>query len=451
MCLAVSIIQMLVLGIYLKEFLGYEYKIYWLPLCWICVEIVSDLVNYVGVPFYVNSIVYFLLLLFTTVILCKGSWKKKVLFILVYHGIVTIVEALLISVVMLIGNCTVEMISESEFAANLILILTQILVLIIIQVVNIVWKIKIGNRIKTQNWLGTILVSLSCFIAVVVLVADMIESGNAIISQIILLMLLIGMEFFNYYFYSVSTELEQAEITAEIYHNQVIMYKEWYKGNQRLSQEIHAFQHDINNHFGALRNICEKGEKGYEPQECLAKIGEYLDNIGKRKHKTHNITNSGNLVLDSVIDMKKSYCIRKNICVEEELYIPKNIDYDSTDLVILLGNLMDNAIEACDKLPTTQERRIIPKIQYRAGNLILSIQNTYDGSMDGQGGIIQNKIPWTTSKADSHMHGIGLYNVLKVVKKYDGTMRWKAANKLFTIDIWLYAPHRSEKDDLLQY
>ena len=69
---------------------------------------------------------------------------------------------------------------------------------------------------------------------------------------------------------------------------------------------------------------------------------------------------------------------------------------------------------------------------------MIEIENTYDGEMDGKNGMITDEIPWKTKKKDSREHGIGMQSISNVVKKYNGSIEWKADDKRMKMVILLY-------------
>ena len=99
------------------------------------------------------------------------------------------------------------------------------------------------------------------------------------------------------------------------------------------------------------------------------------------------------------------------------------------DLVTLLANLLDNAIEACEKLDTIQFKMVLEE-----GQLILSVRNPVNTPVQIKNNMI------VTSKKDSLHHGIGLSNVDAVIKKYGGTSVLACDNGCFSFSALLYNP-----------
>lgn len=107
------------------------------------------------------------------------------------------------------------------------------------------------------------------------------------------------------------------------------------------------------------------------------------------------------------------------------------------DLVTLLTNLLDNAIEACEKLDPENKavsRNIQFKMVLEEGQLILSVRNPVTTPVQIKNNMI------VTSKKDSIHHGIGLSNVDAVIKKYGGTSVLACDNKCFSFSALLYSP-----------
>ena len=422
-----SAIQMIVLYIYLREIVGVKRKFGWMVGCWLGLEIVNFTVDRLAISIIPTSVTSVLLLVIIVFVMCSGNWKRKVILIFVYYGVEAIIEVILVGVVTLCYHCTVDMITSNEVAVTFLLILTQIITFIILQLVKYLWKKQLQFDTNTKDWIRMFLVSIGCFYAMLALTVEMIEEANFSINRISVLLVLVAVNFLSYYFYCVSVENNRVELESQIYQQQISMYQEWYESNKHTRNEIRSFRHDINNHFAVIRNLCEN-EKIFELQKYLDEIVTYA------KINTYH-TDSGNMLLDAIIDLKKSYALSKGIDINVKVKIPEGINYNSMDMVIVFANLLDNAIEACERIDSRKE--ILLHIGYEMKNLMIEIENTYDGEMDEKNGTIIEEIPWKTKK-DSSEHGIGMQNIMNVVKKYNGSIEWKADDNRMKMVILLY-------------
>ena len=288
-----------------------------------------------------------------------------------------------------------------------------------------------------HNWLGIFGVSLSCFVVMLIVSLDMYDRNKFTLSKLLVMCILIGLNFLSYYFYSVSAEKEKMALETRIYQEQISVYQEWYEDIQQVRREMKAFRHDMKNHFNVLKNMCAKGSDAQEAQYCLQEINKYISEFDVSFREDFAETDSGNLVIDSIINAKRSLAAAKGIKMTLSLTVPRHMDCNGTDVVILLANLLDNAIEACEAVKNT-EKEITFSIDYVSCNLIICICNTYNGNLDGQSGSSSDRMLLPTTKSDSERHGIGMQNVLSVVDKYRGNMEWKAESGWFQVDLLLY-------------
>lgn len=196
--------------------------------------------------------------------------------------------------------------------------------------------------------------------------------------------------------------------------------------------------HDMGNHIAVLKSICEKGIVENKQDECLRMIDRYLDSIIEKYEKTAQNIDSGNIIIDLIIRRKLEEANSKNILMVTRIYIPKDMSYNSLDFVIILGNLLDNAIESCELCNNKNDRNISLDIRYTANNLVILLENTYNGMLDGKTGSSTQEKLLETSKVEKEFHGIGMKNIIDIVNKYNGEMRWKAAKGVFRTEVLLY-------------
>ena len=130
---------------------------------------------------------------------------------------------------------------------------------------------------------------------------------------------------------------------------------------------------------------------------------------------TKEFSQTGNLAVDALVNYKYLLAVQKNIEMQVEICIPEELNVDTADLCIILGNLLDNAIEAAEKCE--KEKRIRLKILYGNRNIRIEIANTFDGEIHR----MENGM-YMTSKKDAKRHGIGLQSVQKSIDKYKGKL-----------------------------
>lgn len=113
-----------------------------------------------------------------------------------------------------------------------------------------------------------------------------------------------------------------------------------------------------------------------------------------------------------------------------KIFVPAVIGIETPDVVVILGNLLDNALEAVAKV---EDKRINLYVAYQKGTLVIRIANTFDGVLkrDERLGRLM-----TLKSGDNH--GYGMNNVRKSVDKYNGNIEIKHDDDLFAVEVLLY-------------
>ena len=209
-----------------------------------------------------------------------------------------------------------------------------------------------------------------------------------------------------------------------VYAQQLELCNQHMREKETVMMEFRNARHDMKQHFIVLIELLAKedNQKAIEYLRKLINI-EPLSKLG--------ISRTDNIVVDSLVNAKYAVAIKEQIKFEIDIHIPMQLPFRSADLCILLGNILDNAIEASMMLD--QERRYIKFfMKYEGNTLIITAINAYNGELlkNRSGKII-------TNKGDSGNHGIGLESVKKVTRKYHGSVVIEPDTQKFTIKIVL--------------
>jgi sensor histidine kinase regulating citrate/malate metabolism len=179
--------------------------------------------------------------------------------------------------------------------------------------------------------------------------------------------------------------------------------------------------HDFKNHLNCIYNLY-KYDKNNE-------LGNYIKNLINLTD-TEKIIDTGNPVIDAVLSEKVVIADKMGIKFERELYLPSNIKIKHTDLCIVLGNSLDNAIEACKRITdSSMAKEIKLSMNYRDKYIIIVITNTCDKPPVRSGRF------YKSSKPSPELHGIGLQSIERTVKKYNGNMVIKYDKNMFELEI----------------
>ena len=182
-------------------------------------------------------------------------------------------------------------------------------------------------------------------------------------------------------------------------------------------EELRRFRHDYRNHMIVVNAYLESGK--------TAEAREYLNTINSGINGVINKIKTGNFVSDAILNSKAVTAAKIDAKIEFSGRVPSE-GISSEDLCTVLSNLIDNAIEACEKVSGTK------KIEIESGEangfMILSVSNpTVNGANP----------KFRTTKKDKLNHGIGLKNVERAIKKYNGTLDLSKNGELFTANVRL--------------
>lgn len=181
------------------------------------------------------------------------------------------------------------------------------------------------------------------------------------------------------------------------------------------NQELRKFRHDTKNLLLALGSLIKEG-KYDQASEYISGMQETIDNGRAKMFET------GNFIADTLLESKAKTASLSDIAISVEGNIPTG-KIEDVDLVILISNLLDNAIEAASKVYS--EKEITIKSILKENIWILTVKNPCDRDVF----IKDNKIE--TTKDDKESHGFGLSNIESITHKYDGKLELSCKNRVF--------------------
>lgn len=194
----------------------------------------------------------------------------------------------------------------------------------------------------------------------------------------------------------------------------------------RLSKEyidaINLKSHDMKHLIYGLRNA-SAGELDGE----LARIEEVLDEYGVTAH-------TGNAALDVVLTEKGRYCVKRGISLASSADGALISFMEPTDIYSMIGNLLDNAIEAAEKLDDVEKKTISLFVRKECGVVHIRTENYYKDAVS-----FVNGLP-VTGKNDRVNHGFGTKSIRLTATKYQGYVNFTAADGVFVADVLLLLP-----------
>ncbi|MCE9675325.1 ATP-binding protein [Paraclostridium bifermentans] len=217
-----------------------------------------------------------------------------------------------------------------------------------------------------------------------------------------------------------SIKSEKEKVKFELVNEKLDMQYKYYLMVKESQEKMKQVYHDMNNHMENIRSLKNSSED----------VNEYIDNIEDEVKNNKNIYNTGNALLDIILYEKSKDCIKNNIYFNVGIDFSKCEFIDMIDISSIFSNLIDNAIEACNKIDDNNiEKYITIKGTFIKSYYVVRCENSKTNKVI----IKNNKI--LTSKKDKFLHGIGLDSIKSSIKKYNGELKIKNSEFKFITSI----------------
>lgn len=200
------------------------------------------------------------------------------------------------------------------------------------------------------------------------------------------------------------------------------MNQEFYHELSTKTNQLDLLKQEFNQHFSMIQDSLH--------QENYDQLKEYLNSITGQFEDSDDIIIVNNQVMSSLLQSKKSVCSKLNITLNLHIHFQKIYKISDIDVIVLLGNILDNAIEANEKV-AEKNRYITLNIKQIKSYLKITCENPFSEMPVEKNGIL------LTSKAENKFHGIGLSNVKSTCIKYNGEFTYNFNKKTFYVELLL--------------
>ena len=185
---------------------------------------------------------------------------------------------------------------------------------------------------------------------------------------------------------------------------------------QNMYRQMQAWRHDYRNHIQNMKNRLD-GDQG--------ELEQYLDDLADDLTQADTSIQTGNVMADAVLNSKLSVAEQKGVQLNIDAHIPRGIAMTDVELCSILGNLIDNAMEACEKMSYDQRFMRVYIDEFK-GQFYLSVQNSSPPVRRDRGNYL-------TTKTGSH--GFGLFRIDRIAKKYGGYVNRQYEEGIFATEL----------------
>lgn len=193
---------------------------------------------------------------------------------------------------------------------------------------------------------------------------------------------------------------------------------------QNMYRQTRGWRHDYHDHIQTMKAYLSMGR--------LEELSHFLGELDQDLTTVDTVIKTGNVMIDAILNSKISLAKAGGIRVDAKAIVPDKLDMSLSeiDLSLIIGNLMDNAMEACAGVDDPQERFIRIYIDILKGQLYIYIMNSAKGRRKRVGRMYQ-------STKEGKYHGFGLMRIDKVVDKYHGYLDRQDEEGVFVTEVML--------------
>lgn len=307
---------------------------------------------------------------------------------------------------------------ENDYTIVFGIIASKITAYVMLLLISNFQNLRSGTKIHNSHWVFILVVPIgTLYLLLQILQIKGDTKWQEIVSVFDVLVLNFGIFWlYDFLIKTVSDEYEKVLLKKE---------KQYFE-NQLITMEKSVFtwkrmKHDLKNHFIVLDGMLDG-----EDNDAAKK---YLQDILKSGMESGKEISTGNIVIDSIMNYKILEAEQEKIAFVLDMQIPEKLKLPSHEVSTILGNAIDNAIEAVRK---TEEKRICVVMKYTKGRLLLQIKNAFVGQIE-----YTKTDTFKTQKADYENHGFGIQNIKEAVERLDGVLNIDTCEHIFTLTILL--------------
>lgn len=189
---------------------------------------------------------------------------------------------------------------------------------------------------------------------------------------------------------------------------------------QNIYKTMRGWKHDYHNHIQTMKAHLSLGQ--------IEELSEYLSTLDQDLAAVDTMLKTGNIMVDAILNSKLSLIKSKDIQINAKAAVPQTLAVSEIDLCVMIGNLLDNAMEACLR-QEQGERFIRVYIGVLKGQLYLYVSNS-------AGEIVKENGRYRSSKING-THGFGLFQIDRIVEKYKGYVNRQNEEGVFATEVLL--------------
>ena len=338
----------------------------------------------------------------------KIRLRKALILSLLFEGLLLSIDYFTLWLNVLLFHSITE-ISESHYAGGL---LVAILSKIILFAVVLAVRKRIGTKslpvMAEREWLRVVLFpAFSIFTVIALLITfGNIENQRQESVFLAIAFCLAGMNLVVFYMIEDILKRENRIHENEIFRIQVKNQTDMYRSISENFDKQRKKAHEFKNQIMCIESLIEKKNYG--------ELEEYVRKVSGRLRTEPDYIKTNNIIVNAILNSKYQEMLDKKILFIFKINDLSGLNISDEDVVIILSNLLNNAIEACERC--TDRKYVKMKFMKEKDSTVISVRNPYEGELIITDGEIQ-----TSKKHETAEHGVGIKNIIDVIERYQGS------------------------------
>lgn len=337
---------------------------------------------------------------------------------LIFVGLVTASEYATVSLLSIITKENLMFFTKDPYSYMILIICSKSILFLSIKILTTIFsKTKFS---KNSSILISLLVSIFINCAVFILLGSNLQLSNGFklmlsVSGFVMLISIIVICIYQQQATTKEQELEELRIINQERESN----NKYYELLEYQNNNLMLYAHDTKKHLSAIKNLTDNDE-----------INAYLQKLTDDLEDYSTLATSGNHHLDVIINKYITQCEMKKLNFTYDVRLSNLKSVEMYDLVAILGNILDNAVEAAEK---SKARSIELVTDYRNTYDVIVVKNSCDKKPVSKGETLK------TTKDMKHFHGFGIKSVRNILKKYHGDYSWEydEENKTFITTVMI--------------
>ena len=354
------------------------------------------------IPIEWNIVVSIGVTLIAVLNIFEGKFIEKCFFSIIFDALWMLVETLVGNLLMI--YC--ELVADSQVIGSFV---SKLMFLVVVVALKKVFMKEEVQELSGGYGVGFIFIPIgSIYIMNAVFVlADKAQKEYAEVYSLVSVVILLLVNILIGYIYIKLADDQQIRRKNTVYEQQLELCERHQEETELAMLQMRDVKHNMRNNLISLLAYAEQGE-------CEKIIGFINDVMEEGRMRMSKVVTTGNIVIDSLVEYWQRTAEKEAIDFQAELSIPMEMSFKGADISLILGNLLENAVEGAEK--ATKRKYIKLGVKYDRKNLLISVENSYEGKLK------KVKEGLRTTKEDTANHGIGLASVRRAARKYQGTV-----------------------------